>query len=206
MQKNKPVLLNHKAQKQRGAVLMGGVIMLTLMTLIGLTSIKGAVMEEKMAGNNREKHRSFEVSEMTLSIADGHLVRQDDVLPFYAGTYSGANAPATNGLYMADTDTDIDTEPQPWQAHNSWETDSGFSLAVNDANVPAAVRFSNEQLYQLNTATPPRYMMGLQGEVELDGMDSSIPQKFFRFYLTAQAPGGISTITTTLQTEALRAY
>jgi hypothetical protein len=49
-------------------------------------------------------------------------------------------------------------------------------------------------------------MMGLAGEVPLDGMDSSIPQKFFRFYLTGQARGGITTIKTTLQTEALRAY
>ena len=187
------------ASKQRGAVLMGGVILLTLMTLIGLSSIKNATLEEKMAGNNREKYRSFEISEMTLSIADGHLVRQDDILPFYAGTYSGAGAPATHGLYKING-------TQPWESQDNWEDDSVHSLPVNDQSVPATVRVSADELAQLDIATPPRYMMGLDEEVELDGMDSSIPQKFFRFYLTAQARGGIKTIKTTLQTEALRAY
>jgi len=179
---------------------MGGMIMLTLMTLIGVTSIKSSILEEKMSGNNREKHRSFEISEMTLSIADGHLVRQDDILPFYAGTYSGAGAPATNGLYK------LAGGQQPWQSHNNWKTNSGNSLQVNDPSVPATVRISADELTQLDIAAPPRYMMGLDEEVPLDGMDSSIPQKFFRFYLTGQARGGIETIKTTLQTEALRAY
>lgn len=199
MKNNNSFRINPKGRTERGAVLMGGMIMLTLMTLIGVTSIKSSILEEKMAGNNREKHRSFEISEMTLSIADGHLVRQDDILPFFAGTYSGAGSPSTNGLYKMGGS-------QPWQNHNSWKTGSGNSLQVTDQSVPATVRISADELAQLEIAAPPRYMMGLDEEVPLDGMDSSIPQKFFRFYLTGQARGGIETIKTTLQTEALRAY
>lgn len=199
MQNKNSFRINPKGHTERGAVLMGGMIMLTLMTLIGVTSIKSSILEEKMSGNNREKHRSFEISEMTLSIADGHLVRQDDILPFYAGTYSGASAPATNGLYKVGGS-------QPWQNNNSWKAGSGNSLQVTDQSVPATVRISADELTQLDIAAPPRYMMGLDEEVPLDGMDSSIPQKFFRFYLTGQARGGIETIKTTLQTEALRAY
>ena len=199
MQDTTSLLIHAKGRTEKGAVLMGGMIMLTLMTLIGVTSIKSSILEEKMAGNNREKHRSFEISEMTLSIADGHLVRQDDILPFFAGAYSGTGSPSTNGLYKIGAS-------HPWENHNNWEAGSGNSLEVNDPNVPASVRISAGELAQLDIATPPRYMMGLDREVELDGMDSSIPQKFFRFYLTGQARGGIETIKTTLQTEALRAY
>lgn len=204
MKNTNPLALNPRSNNQRGAVLMGGVILLTLMTLIGLTSIKSSILEEKMAGNNREKHRSFESSEMTLSIADGHLTRQNDVLPFYAGTYSGAGAPTIDGLYKIDDNAGH----QPWERSNNWKGGTNNSLTINNQDVPEALRFSDDELSQLNldTNAPPRYMMGLAGEVELDGMDSSIPQKFFRFYLTAQAKGGVTTIKTTLQNEALRAY
>ncbi|RUM94158.1 MAG: hypothetical protein DSZ28_04625, partial [Thiothrix sp.] len=194
--------MNPKGHKERGAVLIGGVILLTLMTLIGLTSIKSSILEEKMAGNNRVKHRSFELAEMTLAQADQRLIIQDDVLPFFAhGIYSdnacSDSHPATNGLYQMGTHSNPKRN-HPWSCeqafipHNSLQTDISVATRTSATGVAAS--------------PPPRYMMGLDREVELDGMDSSIPQKFFRFYLTGQALGGITTIKTTLQTEALRAY
>jgi len=202
MQPINSLAMNSKGRKERGAVLMGGVILLTLMTLIGLTSIKSSILEEKMAGNNRVKHRSFELAEMTLAQADQRLIIQDDILPFYAhGVYSD-NAcsdahPATNGLYRVGTNSKP-KKNHPWSCesafipHNSLQTDISEETRTSATGVAAS--------------PPPRFMMGLDREVELDGMDSSIPQKFFRFYLTSQARGGVTTIKTTLQTEALRAY
>jgi type IV pilus assembly protein PilX len=202
MQPINPLAITPRGRKERGAVLMGSVILLTLMTLIGLTSIKSSILEEKMAGNNREKYRSFELAEMTLAQADRHLVTQDDVLPFYAhGVYSD-NAcsdahPTTNGLYQVGINSNSKNN-HPWSCESVFSPDNSLQ-----ADIPNDARKSAQDV---PSSPQPRYMIGLEGEVELDGMDSSIPQKFFRFYLTAQAKGGVTTIKTTLQAEALRAY
>ena len=202
MQPTHSIVINSRDHKERGAVLMGGVILLTLMTLIGLTSIKNAVLEEKMAGNNREKYRSFELAEMTLSQADRHLVIQDDVLPFYAhGLYSEHSCsnshPATNGLYQVGTNSNAKNN-HPWSCESVFSSSNSLQADISED--------ARKSAQDVPSSPQSRYMMGLEGEVELDGMDSSIPQKFFRFYLTAQAKGGVTTIKTTLQTEALRAY
>jgi Tfp pilus assembly protein PilX len=194
--------MNPKGRKEHGAVLMGGVILLTLMTLIGLTTIKSSILEEKMAGNNRVKHRSFELAEMTLAQADQRLVTQDDVLPFYAnGFYSGDACSdahlATNGLYQVGTHS-TPKRNHPWSCESEFISDNSLQTDISEEARTSAT--------DAVASPPPRFMMGLAGEVPLDGMDSSIPQKFFRFYLTGQARGGITTIKTTLQTEALRAY
>jgi Tfp pilus assembly protein PilX len=175
-------------------------------------------MEEKMAGNNRVKHRSFELAEMDLAQAAQHIARitkdnkalllpfKDNkalLLPFYAhGLYSDhscSNAhPATNGLYQIGINSNSKNN-HPWSCESVFSPNNSLQ-----ANIPDDARKSGQDV---PSSPQPRFMIGLEGEVELDGMGSStFSRKYFRFYLTAQAKGGVTTIKTTLQAEALRAY
>jgi type IV pilus assembly protein PilX len=52
--------------RQRGAVLVIGLIMLLLMTIVGLASVRGSNMQELMAGNMRDSQVSFQASESGL--------------------------------------------------------------------------------------------------------------------------------------------
>ncbi|MNO63224.1 hypothetical protein D3C76_539230 [compost metagenome] len=51
---------------QRGAVLLVALVMLLLLTIIGLAGMRGANLEERMAGNLREQMISFQASEAAL--------------------------------------------------------------------------------------------------------------------------------------------
>jgi len=53
-------------EQQRGAVLLVGLIMLLLLTIIGMASIRGTDLQERMAGNMRDRSLAFEAAETAL--------------------------------------------------------------------------------------------------------------------------------------------
>ena len=56
--------------KQSGAALFMCLMLLLVMTLIGVSGITSSTLEEKMAGNMRNKHMSFQAAEAALRIAE----------------------------------------------------------------------------------------------------------------------------------------
>jgi type IV pilus assembly protein PilX len=69
-------LSSQKTTRQQGAVLIVSLIILLIMTLIGLSSMQNTTLEEKMAGNYRDKNLSFQAAEMTLREGEGWLAEQ----------------------------------------------------------------------------------------------------------------------------------
>ena len=59
--------------KQQGAVLAVSLIMLLVMTLLGISSLQGTTIEEKMAGNLMDRIRSFEAAESALREGEQQL-------------------------------------------------------------------------------------------------------------------------------------
>jgi len=49
--------------KQKGTVLVVGLIFLVLMTLAGVTAMQTSILDEKMAGNLRDTRIAFEEAE-----------------------------------------------------------------------------------------------------------------------------------------------
>jgi len=52
--------------QQRGAVLIISMIILLLLTMLGVTSMRTTQLEERMAGNARDRHVAFEAAEAAL--------------------------------------------------------------------------------------------------------------------------------------------
>ena len=78
-----------KFNNQKGAALIICMILLLVMTILGVSTITSTTMEEKMAGNIRNKHLSFQAAEAALRT--GETV---------AGNIAaGTNFNGTNGLY-----------------------------------------------------------------------------------------------------------
>jgi len=69
--------------RQRGATLIISLLMLTLMTLIGVTAMQGRILEEKMAGNLQEQQRAFQAAEAALRA--GETLLNQDPLPAFDG-------------------------------------------------------------------------------------------------------------------------
>jgi len=62
-----------KSGAQRGAILIVSLIILLLMTLIGTTGMQTASLEEKMAGNMRDRNLAFQAAESALSAGETWL-------------------------------------------------------------------------------------------------------------------------------------
>jgi len=60
-------------QKQQGAVLIVSMIILLLLTILGVTSMRNTSLEERMAGNARDRHIAFEAAEAALVDAEEFL-------------------------------------------------------------------------------------------------------------------------------------
>lgn len=64
---------------QRGAVLILSMILLLVLTLLGLSSMRTATLEEKMAGNMRDRNLAFEATESALREGEAWIARQTDL-------------------------------------------------------------------------------------------------------------------------------
>lgn len=58
---------------QRGSVLVIALIMLLLLTMLGVSGMRGTGLEERMAGNMRDQHLAFQAAEAALRGAEDQL-------------------------------------------------------------------------------------------------------------------------------------
>ncbi|GLK90725.1 pilus assembly PilX family protein [Pseudomonas turukhanskensis] len=61
-----PIHSSFSSRKQNGAVLIVALVMLLLLTIIGISSMRGTTMQERMAGNMRDQSQAFQASETSL--------------------------------------------------------------------------------------------------------------------------------------------
>jgi len=60
-------------KKQSGAVLITSLIMLVVLTLLGLSAMQDASMEERMAGNMRAQNMAFQSAESALRVGENQV-------------------------------------------------------------------------------------------------------------------------------------
>lgn len=116
-----PPNLGSLARRQGGAVLVVGLVFLTLMTLIGVTAYSVATQEERMAGNARDRLRALEAAELALRACENRLrlMTAAEALAYPPGSYTEMyNVPA------------VGTRDK-WEAMN-WASDASFQLSNVD--------------------------------------------------------------------------
>ena len=64
--------------KQKGAVLIVGLILLMVITLLALAGIQGTSLQERMSGNAYDRNIAFNSAEMALRWAENRLLNGDD--------------------------------------------------------------------------------------------------------------------------------
>ncbi|ORU90200.1 MAG: hypothetical protein A6F71_04330 [Cycloclasticus sp. symbiont of Poecilosclerida sp. M] len=93
---------SHK--KQAGAILFVSLIMLLLMTLLGISGMQTTVLEERMAGNFKDRNMSLQAAESALREAEEYL-RVTPILPSFTDGILGHYQPTTAGAARWDTIT-----------------------------------------------------------------------------------------------------
>jgi len=89
-------MIDRNIKKQNGIALVVSLIMLLLMTLLAVSSMKSTVLEEKMAGNYKDRITAFQAGEAALRAGENYL-RTTMVLPIFDGTTAGLYQPTTAG-------------------------------------------------------------------------------------------------------------
>jgi len=59
--------------RQRGVVLIVSLVMLLVVTLLAVSSMQGTVLEEKMAGNTKDRNLAFQTTESAIREAEDYI-------------------------------------------------------------------------------------------------------------------------------------
>lgn len=114
---------NYLQARQNGTVLLISLVMLLILTIIGISAVRNTTLEEKMAGNMRDKGLSFQAAEATLRVAEKYI--KDNIVSTVAFDTDGSD-----GLYDK-TDMYI-WKNINWDANDSLENsdlDSDYNIA-----------------------------------------------------------------------------
>lgn len=172
---------------QRGAVLIVGLIMLLLLTMVGLASIRGSDLQERMAGNMRDKNLAFQSAEGALRIAEDALNTANS-LPSFKGAIVG---------YWPDLTAPgaITTNPVTWTA-TDW---NAKSIQLTAGKLPGLVeqpRYIIEQVL-VNAAAANK-----GGGIDIESLEKMSNAEYYR--ITARGLGGTADAESILQTTFIR--
>ncbi|HBZ29300.1 MAG TPA: hypothetical protein DEO56_01675 [Nitrosomonas nitrosa] len=161
--------------RQRGVVLVTGLIFLVILTLLGVTAMQTTILEERMAGNLRDENLAFQAAEAALR--EGELFLEQITLPVFDGS---------NGLYRYDPKNpdNPSSAPNPitW---SGWST-SGRTINVTIQGVASQPRYIIEQLDSISIA-------GGSAQQSAQSLTSTM------FRITARGVGGSETAVVFLQ-------
>lgn len=115
---------------QSGSALIISLVFLLILTMIGIASIQDSTLQERMAGNERDRNLAFQTAEAALRVGEDHL-RQAGIV---------FSASGTNGLMSPDyTGVRPIEDAYPW-ANRSQQVSDSY------AGVQSAPRYTIEWL------------------------------------------------------------
>ncbi len=168
--------LSQPPNKQGGAALIVSLLILLVMTIIGVTAMQTNILEEKMAGNDRDRSLSLQAAEAALRAGEDTI----EAIVSPAAAFDGTTA----GLYPEDSNVDVFADAT-WTAGNSIE----YGTAI--ANVGTQPRYIIELIGEIGSATND-VNIGGYGETSGQGTLNS-------FLITARGTGGSENAVTLLQ-------
>ena len=160
--------LNLSHRRQNGAVLIISLFILLIMTLIGVTSMSTTSLEEKMAGNMRDKNIALQASEAALEDGEGWLAS----LGAEPTDTTSCGSPPCD-VWALNILPVLADQSQSWWLSNAREYGTSGTKDISDVN------------------TDPRYVIEAQDYVRdnLDaGQNPPTGRTFYR--VTAKGTGG----------------
>jgi len=152
---------------QHGMALVMALVFLLILTMLGIAAIGTATLEEKMAGNQKDKNTSFQAAETALITGENWIGTQT-IKPIF-------NTSVTNdGLHFPSTSTTPVWESSVWSG-SDFITFSGLTTV----------------------ASAPKYVIEDMGEIPDSGGSLTMPANYKSsgknlFRITSRATGGTS--------------
>lgn len=161
-----PLRIHNSQFHQRGVVMVVSLIMLLVVTLLAVSSMQGTVLEEKMAGNAKDRNLAFQTTESAVREAENYL---DGLVSL--GTFNG-----TAGLYGL-------TDGEPYYASTAtWSDATQHTVASADYGSYEAPRYFIKQF---------TVVKGTEGAMNMSGYgDNKGTGDVTIFKITARGTGG----------------
>ncbi len=134
-----------KPMAQQGVVLIVSLILLLLLTLIGTTGMQMTSLEEKMAGNMRDRNLAFQAAESALAAGELYLKTVAPMPSPFCSKANGRFLPLDKDCNSATNET-----VPVWESIN-WDTDSVAYTGVL-SNLSASPHYIIEDM---SCTTPP---------------------------------------------------
>jgi type IV pilus assembly protein PilX len=134
--------------RQQGAVLALALIFLLLLTIIGVTAMSTATLEEKMAGNTKDRNLAFQAAESALRDGERHA----------RGSIAKASftAACTNGLCQPALATASTVQQQVWLSGVvNWQTGSNTISYGSITGEPALTGLTIQPRYIIEDIPEP---------------------------------------------------
>jgi type IV pilus assembly protein PilX len=114
------------SRNQDGAVLIIGLLILLVLTILGITNMSTTSMQERMAGNDRDRQIAFQSAEAALRAAE-EFVQNSTYAALAAGNFTAA---CTNGLCAKITTGNTDN----WLDNTVWSTSTKHRVYTANFN------------------------------------------------------------------------
>lgn len=178
-----------RRHRQQGVVLVVGMVFLLIMVLIGVSAIQTTTLDEKMAGNARDRSLAFQAAEAALRDAERDL-----------SNTGGAQARSISGLTDftagcgAATTANASDDGLCYNGPLGFGTPIWTTVSLTDAPSVPYGRFTGAAALP-NVSAPPRYL--------IEGFRQNLPGNIggsFYYRITARAQGASPATVVRLQT------
>lgn len=177
---------------QRGVALVMALVFLLLLTIIGITALNTTSLEEKMAGNVKDRNLAFQAAESALALGE-YWINNQLIKPDFPQTNIGLHEPATGATPVWDS------------------VDWGGSTVVTYPNTPGASGSGTLGKIQ----SQPRYLIERVAEAADIGIGNSggsvvwkpgdeSAGKMTMYRITARGTGGTDAAVVMVQSTFLR--
>ncbi len=179
--------------KEIGIALVTSMLILVVLTLIGLTMFRGFGLQQKIAGNTREKERSYQAAQNALAFAEWWLVNgtQGSVRPGTGSTCTSSqstNVTSQSNMFVCSNAPSDPSDPTTWPAVLSYTPPN---MMVNSAAGSATDGYGN---VDINYSKAPGIYINFKNRV-IDSSGHTINV----YTVTAAGFGGSSNSTSVVQ-------
>ena len=177
-----------KQKHQKGAILVFCLIFLTVLTMMGVSSMESTTLEERMSGNMRDYTMAFQSAESAIKAAEAWLVTETN-LPL-------ASADGTTIVWSENSMDLSPTDGKNWWEHasvGSWWISHGVAI-TGVAQVSTQPRYIIEEYRAVNSGQ----------SISIGGGETKVPRVFHR--VTARGVGVNATTSVSIQTTFVKTY
>jgi len=177
----------YKTQKQQGAVLVMALILMAVLAIIGITSMRGNIMDVKIHKAMKSRSNAFQCAEAALRAAETWL---GDLTVAPAADSVLLTPPSqTASQFWSSQATalqDMEIQTTTWWTANAW----AYGAGMTNTNI------------QIGCVTPPRYLIEHLGYVDggSDSIEIGNKDLIDYFRITARSEGIDTAAAVVLQT------